>query len=267
MTAPIRAKRRKADVTDQQIIDHYLTTNSGQKTAKALGVGGSLVLSVLRKNKIERKGLELFREDKKFLGQESDIRADYESGMTLKQLGEKYPGGSDWSLKAAIKRAGGTLRDISAVPQKTEEVAEIRRLHALGMTQAAIADQLGRSQSFVTRLAKKEGIVFSTRARENHGSWKGGRITNQDGYVRVIMERDDPLYEMADHSSYVAEHRIVMARSLNRPLLPTETVHHKNGNTTDNSLENLQLRQGRHGKHIHLTCLDCGSHNIEASEI
>lgn len=37
------------------------------------------------------------------------------------------------------------------------------------------------------------------------------------------------------------EHRLVMERMIGRPLVKGESVHHKNGNTKDNSEGNLEL--------------------------
>jgi hypothetical protein len=72
-------------------------------------------------------------------------------------------------------------------------------------------------------------------------TWRGGRTVKQ-GYIQVKVYPDHPFYnEMASKTGYIAEHRLVMAEHLGRPLAKTEVVHHKNSNKMDNRIENLEL--------------------------
>jgi hypothetical protein len=87
------------------------------------------------------------------------------------------------------------------------------------------------------------------------------------GYWQAFVEPDDPMAVMRGKSGYVAEHRLVLARKLGRPLLASETVHHIDGDRGNNAPENLQLRQGRHGKHVVFVCCDCGSRNVKPAEL
>lgn len=76
----------------------------------------------------------------------------------------------------------------------------------------------------------------------NHNNhWKGGRFRLASGYVQVKVGLGSPFLPMANNNGYIKEHRLVMAKSLNRYLSKEEIVHHKNGIRDDNRIENLFL--------------------------
>lgn len=74
----------------------------------------------------------------------------------------------------------------------------------------------------------------------NH-RYKDGKYKNKQGYVMVRVLVGDFFRPIAQKDGIVAEHRLVMAKHLNRCLLPWEVVHHRNGIKSDNRIENLQL--------------------------
>jgi len=77
-----------------------------------------------------------------------------------------------------------------------------------------------------------------------HGHYKehnGKKARWSDGYVDVLLKPDDFFYPMAKKGGWVREHRLVMAQSLGRCLQPWEIVHHKDGDRSNNDINNLEL--------------------------
>ena len=82
---------------------------------------------------------------------------------------------------------------------------------------------------------------------EAHKNWRGGKYIDSRGYIMVRIFPDNPFYPMAQGDGYIPEHRLVIARSLNRCLNSQEIVHHKGirhsdiKNKSDNLEDNLEL--------------------------
>lgn len=78
-----------------------------------------------------------------------------------------------------------------------------------------------------------------SRSGSSNGRWKGGRVRGgQDGRYFLVHAPDHP---NASTIGYVLEHRLVMESVLGRYLTADEIVHHRNGDTTDNRPENLEV--------------------------
>ncbi len=98
------------------------------------------------------------------------------------------------------------------------------------------------------RGSKVRGLCRTHYKRQiNHGDVRAqqpirivtgeGSLTH--GYLKVPVPPE--LRHLTSGETAIAEHRLVMAQHLGRPLYADENVHHRNGVRTDNRIENLEL--------------------------
>ena len=86
---------------------------------------------------------------------------------------------------------------------------------------------------------------------DKNPNWKGGK-TKSDRYIMICLSPDNPFISMTPKDdNIIREHRLIMAKHLNRCLESWEIVHHKNGIRDDNRIENLELINSN-SKHMRL---------------
>ena len=199
---------------------------------------------------------------------EKEIVKKYISGERSGTLAKEYK--CDRKMISSIAKRHGHHEYASMVKGwirgvNTSHLNEkIIELHSQNLSQQKIGDLIGVSQNVVSRVLRqlnlKPNNPHFARSGEYNNFWKGGRVIREDGYV-LVLSNEYPT--MKNKTVYVLEHRLNMAKHLNRPLEKWESVHHIDGNRQNNNILNLQLRIGKHGKGTVYCCSQCGSRKIK----
>lgn len=232
--------------------------------ARRCGVSSGTVYCALKRHrvKIDRKRRNPAPVFKLSQFEQKRIARAYARGDDISVLMQKHSV-SRWLILECVKRFGGAKRPRGKQEEKIQAQMsnEIVDLYSGGLSQAVIAERLDLGQLKVSRVLRRRGIMSEGMSGRRHGRWKGGRVSI-GAYVGVMPEEGSQYESMRIGSGYILEHRLVMAKKLGRLLTRHETVHHINGKKNDNRVENLQLRQSRHGNGIAMVCRDCGSSNV-----
>lgn len=169
----------------------------------------------------------------------ADLVAMYESGLSLEKIAHRVPMTSG-GIRMRLIKAGCPLRPknhgmapANKKPIATEQLVERYRSgesaavigRSVGLTAKSVLDRLRRAG--ITRRSRSD---YGGQCGPSNANWRGGRWENGSGYM---------VLSVAGRSHF--EHRVVMERTIGRPLKRHEIVHHINGIRDDNRPENLAI--------------------------
>lgn len=125
----------------------------------------------------------------------------------------------------------GTMRKGS---KHSPETLEKLRLSHLGYKHSGEQKQkiriagLGRRHTEATK--QKMSVAAKRRTGPANNRWKGGRIVDSKGYITIAWQRERRKL-----------HRVIWEIYHGYALRDDDIIHHKNGDPSDNRIENLQL--------------------------
>jgi hypothetical protein len=203
---------KNKEYLNQKYLIEKLSIN---KIAELHEVDGWTILYWLKKYKIPRRSIS------------ESLRKEW--------LGKKYQNKTWLEQKYLIEKC--SISEIAKLC-KVSMCPIFRNLKKFGIKTRTISE--GEIESFKKNPRQgKSGKLAS--------GWKGGRCIDSKGYISVLI-----FEHSHGRNKRIAEHRLVMEKYLGRHLNPNEIIHHKNGNRTDNRIENLKLstRQKHQSSHV-----------------
>lgn len=154
-------------------------------------------------------------------------------------------------LEACKKLYSGFEPDFSGC-RNLPQAEKILELSKLGLFSHDIAKIVGKSPKSIQKFWRRYHFPllqnFEPPRREQRRGWNGG-VKEVKGY---LYSRQPSHPHASKHGSYVAVHRLVMEEKLGRLLLRTEVVDHIDGNTRNNSPDNLRVFQSN-AEHLQAT--------------
>lgn len=146
-------------------------------------------------------------------------------------------------LGSRIRVHGADLAMRATDPSRPERILLGRKALNVGSCSEQGCEQPAHCLGLCKRHYSRRNYEAHERARRGHKRAVafeiGSTRINSGGYVEE---------KVGPGRHWRLQHRVVMERKVGRALFPEETVHHKNGDKTDNRPENLELWSSRHPK-------------------
>ena len=265
----------KKNVTKEDIEREYLSvSNNLDQAAEALSVSKKTLSMYMKKLGIKAKNhtwnvssRDLSTLARKEYIKPAIIKEEYLEKRVNMFIAAKTIGCSVAFLRRSMKEQGIGAKERCWNEERTRKIPILNdkkwlRKQLKTKSQGQITDELGTSQGNVAYYVSKHSLALpdedlSRSIREglkkkypdgrfgkNASNWQGGERKTGSGYLSIYS----PDHPNCNAEGYVMEHRLAMEKKIGRLLKKEELVHHKNGNKSDNRIENLELISSK-GKH------------------